>query len=660
MRPVRKGKRKVIYDDSDSESPSAEAIEPGSDAHAQRASDGAMLQGVQPAAATQAERAGGPEPSAPKPTTKRVSFASSSVVFEIPARLSQPPISPRTATIAVGEDDSPPPIANPSVRGGLVFIGDDALDPAPLPLLPPAASAPAAASAPPQPRIVIGDEADPAPAASSATTLPAAQPTASGGVASSGEGESAPADGMQADPSAVNARAEQPAASALTWEEQRDAADVERLAAKLMRAMPPEWREQLMAYGQEPALPLHKRIARTRKRIVAKWSSGQLSATIRAVEHLSRYCSDEGVPLADIRAKDVMLDAMQEYDESAQAAAAERARKRAEKGLPPSKRCRGGRTATMPIYYGACNLSKLGISVAAPDPDVKEVARAGPGMPTVQPMMNLSSVEALEDASADASRSEFERAYAGGGWLTAGGGMRGIDLQRTPLIRFETAEILGKHTRIACGRARRSKAGRRIDMRPLAWRAPLIPIGKKSCLDLEPLVSSMPASGEGCGFRDFATPDGMPHSIVHATAWLDKPAAYETIVTSLRDLTGQTDLGTHNGRHVLAEVGRALEFPKHKREHLCYWREQPIIGDANDQRAVDRAITKARQRHTRTSAISSLADLYSSVDMETIECDNLRAACLLACRDAMQEWHQSAEGVPDTTREQLEFIHARR
>jgi hypothetical protein len=451
-------------------------------------------------------------------------------------------------------------------------------------------------------------------------------------------------------------RGVQQAGTAVPWIDGAEASKVKRTAAAVIRSLPPAWRGQLRAYGTTARLPLHRRIERTCKRL-ERLSYGQLSVLKRTIEHLSRYVRDEGLAFEDIACKDVIMDALEEYDEAARRAASERAAKRAAKGKPPRRNDRGGATATMPIYNGMVRMAKLGIDIAAPDADAKEVAKAGPGMPAVQPMMSLGSVEQLEDVSSDAARSACERAYAGGGWLTASGGTRCIDLQRTATIRFEKCNILGKMTTVACGVARRSKAASQIEMRPLAWRAPLIAIGARGDIDLQPLVAAMPASGKGCVFRDFETPEGMPHSIIHATGWLNKAASYETVVRSLRDLTGQHDLGTHNGRHVLPEVALGLLLPKQVRERLGYWREQPTIGDSvTDQRAIDRAIAKARERHTRASALAAMPDRYASVDADVVVTDNARAACLLACREAMKAWGPG--NCPASTREQIAAIAA--
>ena len=170
-----------------------------------------------------------------------------------------------------------------------------------------------------------------------------------------------------------------------------------------------------------------------------------------------------------------------------------------------------------------------------------------------------------------------------------------------------------------------------MQMKPLLWRAASIPIGGGE-VDLQPLMRSMPKSKAGCVFRDFVVPPGMAHVISNATAWASRPASHETIVKSLQQLTGNDELGGHNGRHVLPEVGRGLQLPKQMREALGYWRAQPTLGDPSDAAAVARALTKACERQTRAGALASCADRYSSVDAAPVEQDQARVKCMLATR----------------------------
>ena len=145
------------------------------------------------------------------------------------------------------------------------------------------------------------------------------------------------------------------------------------------------------------------------------------------------------------------------------------------------------------------------------------------------------------------------------------------DMQRTPKIEITRTNVLGTTMYVAHGVARKSKAKAQKEMRPLYWRTPIIPIGED--VDLAPLIANMPNSADGCIFPDFVVPKGMPHSIVHATAWSNKPASHATVVRSLGDIVGD-DVSGHGPRHVIAELapgaGAAGEGTCTIRTHLLY------------------------------------------------------------------------------------------
>ena len=350
-------------------------------------------------------------------------------------------------------------------------------------------------------------------------------------------------------------------------------------------------------------------------------------------------------------APDACCAFLEDYDVAAQERAAVRAAQRENKSLPPRRNDRGGETATMPVYRGleTCR-KKLGLPFCSESESVKEVARCGAGMPAVQPMVNLIDVRTLEQKTVDPRCSEFEQAYAGGGWLTVAGSTRVVDLQRTPKLRFERSTVLGRETTIACGTARKSKARSQLQMKPLPWRAAMVPIGGGD-IDLRPLVESMPDSDAGCVFRDFVVRPGEAHVIGNAIAWASRPASHETVVKSLRQLTGSDELGGHNGRHVLPEVGRGLQLPKQSREALGYWRAQPTLGDPTDAAVMNRALAKARERITRQGALASCADRYASVDAQPVEQDQARVTCMLAAAALFVDGEP-----PVTTREQIEAV----
>ena len=428
-----------------------------------------------------------------------------------------------------------------------------------------------------------------------------------------------------------------------------------KVVDEILSTIPPSWDHLLFTFGQTPALSPAKRRVRARKRLL-KASIGQCGNMRRALKCLVPYVAeDEDVRAALLERCELPPDAcisfLEDYDEAAQERAEQRAAKRAALSLPPRRNDRGGQTATMPVYLGleACR-KRIGLPFCSETEAVKDVARCGAGMPAVQPMVNLLDVRTLERTTVDTTASAYERAYAGGGWLTVASSTRVVDLQRTPKLRFERSKVLGHDTTIVCGVARKSKARSKLQMKPLPWRAAMIPIGGGD-IDLRPLVESMPDSDAGCVFRDFEVPQGAAHVIGNATAWANRPASHETVVKSLRQLTGNDELGGHNGRHVLPEVGRGLQLPKQSREALGYWRAQPTIGDPTDAATTDRALAKARERLTRQGALASCADRYASVDAQPVEQDQARVTCMLAAAALFVNGEP-----PATTRAQIEAV----
>ena len=190
--------------------------------------------------------------------------------------------------------------------------------------------------------------------------------------------------------------------------------------------------------------------------------------------------------------------------------------------------------------------------------------------------------------------------YAGSEWLKVAGSTRTKDMQRTSKITFTNTKVLGGRTLVVHGIAKRSKASSKKEMRPLAWRAPVITIGGGE-IDFQPLLNSLPGGEDGCLFRGFEVPPGRPRSIVHAIAWSNRPATHAEIMQSARDMLDDQTITGHENRHVLPEVARALGMPTHKREALGYWREQKIVADTqSDQLAMAAAIALARKRRLRS------------------------------------------------------------
>lgn len=442
--------------------------------------------------------------------------------------------------------------------------------------------------------------------------------------------------------------------TAFEGEESTEAKNILSIVDDIFGSMPHELEELLRTNGQVAALPLARRRKRVRERLLTS-SVGIVSNIRRAMKHLLKYLKENDLPFTCF-ANDVLIDSVEEYGDGAKTRAAQR-KANATKHGKTLKRDRGGATARMPIVNGYANMSKLmGLPIEVSE-ELKDVARCGPGMPTVATMTSARAVRNYElktmAKTGSAKNSKYVRAYAGGGCIKVYSSTRTKDLQRTPLISFEKSTVLGSDALIACGIARKSKAPAQKQMRPLAWRAPVISISGED-IDLQPLLESMPDSTDGCVFRDFITPPGVPHSIIHAIEWCNRPASHETIVRSLRDIGEDDEIDGHSDRHFVPECARGLRMPRHLREPIGYWAAEKVVADSTeDQAAYARAVTLARKRKTRMSAIASCADRYSSKDAAPVEQDDTRATCLIAMRDQMAIW---GEDVPVSTRDQIAAI----
>ena len=123
---------------------------------------------------------------------------------------------------------------------------------------------------------------------------------------------------------------------------------------------------------------------------------------------------------------------------------------------------------------------------------------------------------------------------------------------------------------------------------------------------------------------------------------------------ALRDLTGNDELNGHGGRHVLPELGRAAELPTHVREALGHRRAAKVVSDSPaDEEALERAISLARAKRSRSDAMATMANRYSSKDAAVVERENAAAACLLLARGVVQGQGSS---LPASTREQIELV----
>ena len=298
--------------------------------------------------------------------------------------------------------------------------------------------------------------------------------------------------------------------TAFEGEESTEAKNILSIVDDIFGSMPHELEELLRTNGQVAALPLARRRKRVRERLLTS-SVGIVSNIRRAMKHLLKYLKENDLPFTCF-ANDVLIDSVEEYGDGAKTRAAQR-KANATKHGKTLKRDRGGATARMPIVNGYANMSKLmGLPIEVSE-ELKDVARCGPGMPTVATMTSARAVRNYElktmAKTGSAKNSKYVRAYAGGGCIKVYSSTRTKDLQRTPLISFEKSTVLGSDALIACGIARKSKAPAQKQMRPLAWRAPVISISGED-IDLQPLLESMPDSTDGCVFRDFITPPGVP------------------------------------------------------------------------------------------------------------------------------------------------------
>jgi hypothetical protein len=436
----------------------------------------------------------------------------------------------------------------------------------------------------------------------------------------------------------------------------KDAAKVVRCADKFLSIFPHAWREKTLSFGKPTSLSTEKRMTNLRRRIIKKNSVSIASRMLSGARYLLKYQMDNGLGPLDMTA-DVLIDCLEEYSERAQIEAKKREKKQKRNGRKKRRNCRGGKTAAMAIFHGIRNIGKIaGLPVDWEPPEVKEVAKCGPGMPAIKAMTNTQTVLKCERITTDEGNSEYVRAYAGGTWLKIPAATRTVDMQRTPKITFEHVKVFGETTKVATGISRRSKASSQIEMRPLVWRAPIIPIGGGE-VDLEPLIKSMPGGPNGCVFRDFVTPEGVPHTIDNATAWANSAASHQTVRDSIKAITGDDLAGGHEERHYIPSVGKVMKMPRTTREALGYWREQPVVAnDPEDERAMRAALVKARQRRSRAGSIASSADRYANVSGEAIEQDEARVACMLAVRECvLHKWNGSA---PETVDEQLRDISA--
>jgi hypothetical protein len=360
----------------------------------------------------------------------------------------------------------------------------------------------------------------------------------------------------------------------------------------------------------------------------------------RAIEHHLLFCQTKKLPSYPVAA-DLLAFSLESYDTDARDRADERAAKRQKKNLPAAEHDQGGRTGAIAIFHGSRNLKvRLGLHFEYEPEFVRQVANFGAYMPTVQQMWPLDGIAALEGCMISTSENEGTRAWAGGLWLLAAASTRPIEFARTGEVDFESYELeSGEQVAVAYGVASASKAKSQAAMKPLEWRAPLVPIAAES-IDLGPLIKSLPqGTDDGCIFRDYAVPEGRPKCLEHWCGWLDRAAEPKTINDGLRELMGPqigekraTGLSLYGARHVIPEIGRGASLPTHRREAVGYWRPKAVVGDANDERAWRQALRVARESRSKNSAMQVMANRYASRAGQPVEQDSTRITCLSLAR----------------------------
>jgi hypothetical protein len=413
---------------------------------------------------------------------------------------------------------------------------------------------------------------------------------------------------------------------------------------KIFDWIPYEWRSRLMLGNRLTSrIPEAEREEHIRKKLLRS-SYAQVLKMWNAMEHHMHFCSEKKIAMVPVE-DDVLAMALEVYAEDARARAEERRERAAQKGDPPRRNDRGGDCATKPILEGYRLWNVVGgLGFIEHDTDfVKDVARVGAGMPQVMEMWNLGAIDAFEDCSNDVDASEFERAYAGGGYLMCAASTRSIDMQRTGKIEFEAVPITDNHkVLVATGIASRSKAKSRYKMQPLAWRAPVVRVGKGDTVDLQPLIGVMATQPEEKGgvFRDYVPRTGCPKKLRFAAKWTNGVASGETIEEGLQHIARRkltvaqaARMRRHGARHVVPELSRSMKIGAGRRQALGYWRgEKAIAESADDRVAFRRAIKLARETATKNEKRCAMANRYSSVFAALTENDDTRTAVLLNAR----------------------------
>jgi len=196
-------------------------------------------------------------------------------------------------------------------------------------------------------------------------------------------------------PSGLDSEATPPS-SAFKGDEKMQADTVDRLAKECINSMPLEWKQLLFTFGSRASLPVEKRVKMLLRRLRKTNSVGICRNMLRAIKHLKRYLQANGLNITDLSA-DVLIDSLEEYDDSALLRAKDRKAQRAAVGKAARRNDRGGATATYPVFLGYSSMrNRCGLPLELTDV-VKEVAKAGPGMPAIQPMMGFEDVRYRRD-----------------------------------------------------------------------------------------------------------------------------------------------------------------------------------------------------------------------------------------------------------------------
>ena len=450
-------------------------------------------------------------------------------------------------------------------------------------------------------------------------------------------------------------------------EELKERRERRRIATLFVAAVTPEMAIDLWTDGDGslPTFSPERKLRMLRRYLINNYKKGKLASMLRALRFWLAFAADEGIAPYPAPAEALQFAGF-EYRTVAQQRATAAAAKRAAQNLPARRNDRGGVTALKPLVSAWESIhSDLSLKFKV-GKGLKKLQRYSAAQPTLARMTNLDWQRAFERATHDPSLNEQEQAYAGAASLMLPAGARTMDFQRTGALELETTTILGTEVNLVSSVARLSKAREMLQMQPLEWRAPILPLEIKP--DLEPLIRSMTDPEHGCMFRAYTVQQGAAHAICQANGWAAEAAEHCAIVRDLRsilvkmgiDPAAAEQFGGHSSRHVLPEIGRVMLLPKASRETLANHAVTPVFADdAADRKQYARAVRNARIRMGRTGRLASQADRYSSELAEPVISDEARVVCLLAAQHAVHTW--ASEGAaPKSSLEQIRWISEHR